>query len=35
MFMLIKIMIKFIINDIHSCYNGMIMMIDDCMEAQK
>ena len=35
MFMLIKIIIKFIVNDIHSFYNDVIMMVDDCMEAQK
>ena len=35
MFRLIKIIIKFIINDILSFYNDIIMMVNDITEVQK
>ena len=35
MFRLIKTIIKFIINDILSFYNDIIMMVNDITEVQK
>jgi len=35
MFLLIKILVRFIINDIKTFYNGIIMIISEGVEVQK